>query len=68
MKKVFFAFVVTAGVVLTACNNKPAATDAIPAADTTAVKAAVTSTTTTNGDSTKTMTDSTSSTASTGSK
>ena len=53
MKKVFFAFVVTAGVVLTACNNKPAATDATPAADTTAVKAAVT--TTAPADSTKTM-------------
>lgn len=67
MKKVFFAFVVTAGVVLTACNNKPAATDATPAADTTAVKAAVT--TTAPADSTKPMaTDSAAATAATGTK
>ena len=40
MKKVFFAFVVTSMVVLTACNNKPKEdATAAPAVDTTALKA-----------------------------
>ena len=40
MKKVFFAFVVTSMVVLTACNNKPKEdATATPAVDTTALKA-----------------------------
>ena len=44
MKKVFFAFVAASVVILSACNNKPAAnTDATPA-DTTTVTTAVTTT------------------------
>ena len=41
MKKVFFAFVVTSMVVLTACNNKPAESTETKTADTASVSTMV---------------------------